>query len=340
MGVEYLQNEYIVAILFLVGSVILSKIIEIVLKQYVKRFTKSTKTDIDDIILSIVTRPVYAFIIVIGLYLGAKQISDFASYFQYINGVFFVLATLLAGMIVAKVVQVFVPRVLKVSKKFEKTPQLISKIVGFIIYVVAVLIILDHFGVEIGPLIAALGIGGLAIGLALQKPLSDLFAGILVISDDHISVGDYIQLPDGTKGTIEDISWRSTKIKKFPDMVVGVPNSIIADSMVTNVHLPQREISTVVSCGVSYEADLDKVEKIVIQEAKKIQKKEDGAVSDHEPVVRFKNFGDSNIDFIVVLRVNDFLSQYRVTHEFMKLLKKRFDKEKIDINYPVRKIIK
>lgn len=164
---------------------------------------------------------------------------------------------------------------------------------------------------------------------------------IFVLSKEVSALdGEYVQLSDGTKGLISDIGWRSTKIKKFPDMVVSIPNSSIADSMVTNVHLPNPDVSTTVSCGVSYDADLEKVEKVAIQEAKKVLKIEDGGITDYEPVVRFKNFGDSNIDFIVILRVKDFVSQYKVTHEYIKALKKRFDKEKIEISYPVRKIIK
>ena len=233
----------------------------------------------------------------------------------------------------------FVVRWLKVQKKFEKTPQLISKIISVIVYLIAFLMILKHFNIEITPLIATLGVGGLAVGLALQNTLSNFFAGLHIISDRPVNVGDFIELTEGNiSGYVEDVGWRSTRIRTLPNTIVIVPNSKLAESIIINDSLPEQEMATLVQCGVAYGSDLKKVEEVTVDVARKIQKTVPGAVKTFDPFIRYHTFGDSNINFSVILRVEKFVDKYLITHEFIKALKERYDKEGIEISWPVRKV--
>ncbi len=199
--------------------------------------------------------------------------------------------------------------------------------------------ILSYFKIEITPLVATLGIGGLAVGLALQNTLSNFFAGLYMVADKPITVGDFIELPDADiSGYVEDIGWRSTRIKTLPNTVVIVPNSKLAENIIVNDSLPEHEMAALVQCGVAYGSDLKKVEKATIDVARKIQKTVPGAVKTFEPFIRYHTFGDSNINFTIILRVEKFVDKYLVTHEFIKALKERYDKEGIEISWPVRKI--
>lgn len=334
-----IQNEYFHFLLILIGSIIFAKLFNFFLRNYIKKITQKTKSDIDDIILNIITKPLCILIILAGLYFALKSLSILSQYKQWISSVFFVLAILLITFIASKALSVLISRVLKVQKRFEKTPKLINKIVSVVIYLIALLMILSYFKIEITPLVATLGLGGLAVGLALQNTLSNFFAGLHIISDRPVNVGDFVELPDANvSGYVDDIGWRSTKIKTLPNQIIIVPNSKLAESIIINDSLPEQEMAALVQVGVAYGSNLKKVEEVTVDVAKKIQKTVPGAVKTFEPFIRYHTFGDSNINFTVILRVEKFVDKYLVTHEFIKTLKERYDKEGIEISWPVRKI--
>jgi len=333
-----LQNEYFHFLLILAGSIVFAMIFHFFAKNYMQKITEKTKTDIDDIIFKIITKPLYLFIILIGLYLALKSLSLLNPYAFLIGRTFFFIFVLLLSVTASRTLSVLISRWFKVHKRFEKTPQLISKVVSIITYLIAILIILNHFEIEVTPLVATLGLGGLAVGLALQNTLSNFFAGLHIITDRPINVGDFIELEGDISGYVEDIGWRSTRLRTLPNTIVIVPNSKLAESTIVNDSLPEQEMAALMQCGVSYESDLEKVEKVTTEVARKIQKTVPGAVKSFEPFIRYHTFGDSNINFTVILRVEKFVDKYLVIHEFIKALKERYDKEKIEISWPVRKV--
>ena len=149
-----------------------------------------------------------------------------------------------------------------------------------------------------------------------------------------MKLGDYIELDSKTAGYVVDIGWRTTRLRTRDHNYLILPNSKIAESVFRNYNSPKREMTTIVSCGVSYDSDLNKVEKVALSVAKKIQKSVDGTIKDYVPSVRFREFGDNAIKFTVSLRVKNRESRGVVVHEFIKALKARFDKEKIEIPFP------
>jgi len=334
-----IQNEYFQSLLIFLVSVAIAKASHYILKTYLKKITEKTKSDIDDIIINIITKPLYILIITIGLYLALKTLSIIADYILVIEKIFFVVILVIISWIVSRILKVLIVRWFKVQKKFEKTPQLISKIISIIVYLIAFLMILKHLNIEITPLIATLGVGGLAVGLALQNTLSNFFAGLHIISDRPINVGDFIELTEGNiSGYVEDVGWRSTRIRTLPNTIVIIPNSKLAESIIINDSLPEQEMAALVQCGVAYSSDLKKVEEVTVDVARRIQKTVQGGVKTFDPFIRYHTFGDSNINFSIILRVEKFVDKYLITHEFIKALKEKYDKEGIEISWPVRKI--
>ncbi len=334
-----IYNEYFQSFLILLGAVVFSKVFTFILNRYIKKITAKTKTDIDDIILKKTKKPIYILIILIGLFFSLKSLSLFAPHGFWIDKIFFVTSILIVALLVSRIMSLFISRWFKVQKRFEKTPKLISKIVTITIYLIALLMTLSYFKIEITPLVATLGLGGLAIGLALQATLSNFFAGLHIISDRPINLGDFVELPDANiSGYVEDIGWRSTRIRTLPNQIIIVPNSKLAESIIVNDSLPEQEMAALVQVGVAYGSDLKKVEKVTIDVGKRIQKTVSGAVKSFEPFIRYHTFGDSNINFTVILRVEKFVDKYLVIHEFIKALKEMYDKEGIEISWPVRKI--
>ena len=333
-----IRNEYFYFVLILAIFAILTRIVHFILVRYLKGFADRTETDIDDIILRIITLPLSVSVIFTGLYFALKPLTVLKPYSELIDRIFFVGTVLLLALIVSRILCVLIGRWLEVQKKYEKMPKLMSHIVAIIVYLIAVLMILQYFAIEITPLIAAFGVGGIVIALALQDTLSNVFAGLHIITDQPINVGDYVEIEGAISGYVEDINWRSTRLRTLPNTFVIVPNSKLANSIIINNSLPVLEMSTTVQCGVAYDSDLDKVEKVTFDVAKKIQETVPGAVSAFEPLIRFHTFGDSNINFSVILRVEQPVAKYVIMHEFIKALKARFDEEGIEISWPVRKI--
>ncbi len=202
-----------------------------------------------------------------------------------------------------------------------------------------VLVILDSIGVSITPIIASLGLGSLAVALALQPTLENFFSGVQLLIDKPVQIGQFIRLESGEEGKVERIGWRSTWICLGNNNTVVIPNKLLVNSRVTNFFYPDTEIAVTVTVGVHYGSDLDKVEKVALEVAREVQQEVPGAVPSAEPVVRYHTFGDFSVNFNMFLRSRDFLSVPVLKHEFIKRLHKRFAREGISIPYPTRTII-
>jgi len=213
-----------------------------------------------------------------------------------------------------------------------------SKLSNVLVYFVAFILILNALGINVTALVAGIGIGGIAVAFALQETLSHFFAGMYIMTDRPVRMGDYIALDTGQKGYVVGIGWRSTKIRELPNNIIVVPNSKLAGAIVTNYYLPEKEMACLAQVGVSYDSDLEKVERVTIDVAKKVIKRVGGDMPGFEPFIRYNAFGDFSINFTVILRVKEFVDQYLLTHEFVKELHKRYRKEGIVIPFPIRTI--
>jgi small-conductance mechanosensitive channel len=199
-----------------------------------------------------------------------------------------------------------------------------------IVWTMGGLVLLNSLGVAITPLLTALGVGGLAVALALQDTLTNLFAGVHILASRKVQPGDFIQLDNGMQGYVEDTNWRSTIIRQLPNNILVVPNATVASAIVTNYHLPEHEISVPVPVNVSYDSDLEHVELVTIEVGQEVMLEVKGGVPEHEPVVRYNALGGSGITFNVILRAADISAQPLIIHEFIKRLHARYRKEGID----------
>jgi small-conductance mechanosensitive channel len=334
---ELINDEYLSFLVIFIGTIIFVTISYIILKLIVKRIA-GRKKSYGEFILKKLSKPVLLIVFFIGIYSAFRSLSILQDYYNLIDGGIFIIITLLVAILISNIITILMLGYLKVKKGFERTPGLLNKALSIIIFLIAIIVILGYFKVDITPMIAGVGLGAVVLGLALQSTLANFFSGIHLLSDRPIDVGDYIEVDDNTKGVVEDIGWRSTRIRTLTDNLLIIPNGKLSESNITNFSKPKQDMSLWVPCGVAYESDLKKVEKVALEVAKEIQQTIDGAIKEFEPVFRYREFGDSNINFITVLRVNDPLKRFVVRNEFIKALKERFDKEKIEISWPIRKI--
>ena len=331
------NNEYARFLIIFIGTILFVALSYFILKLIAKRIAGKRKS-YGEYILKKLSKPILLIIFFIGAYSALKSLIVLNEYHNLIDGSFFVVVTLLSALLISNILTIIMLGYLKVRKGFERTPGLLNKALSVIIFLIAIIIILGYFKVDITPMVAGVGLGAVVIGLALQSTLNNFFAGVHILSDKPIRVKDFIELDKDTCGIVEDIGWRSTRIRMLTDNLLIIPNSKLADSNIINYSMPKQDFSIWIPCGVAYESDLKKAEMISIEVAREIQKTVKGAVKDYEPLFRYRDFGDSNINFITILGVEEPMAKFAIRSEFIKALKKRFDEEKIEISWPIRKI--
>jgi small-conductance mechanosensitive channel len=306
-----------------------------VLHSWVKR----TQHKVDDIILLSIRMPSIFWCIVIALHIGVVMSDLPVKYVQYTTQTIDVIAILSITLAVANLVGRLFRNYVQASNLPLPTTGLVYGIIKGAILVMGFLVILSVLGISITPMITALGVGGLAVALALQDTLGNLFAGIHILLEKSIRIGDFVKLETGAEGYVEDITWRTTRVRMLPNNMVIIPNSKLAQSVVTNYYLPEKRMSLLIPIGVSYFSDPDKVERILLEEAKGGAGEIPGLLAEPEPLVRFiPGFGDSSLNFTLICQVAEFTDQYFAQHELRKRIFKRFQMEGIEIPFPQRTV--
>lgn len=204
------------------------------------------------------------------------------------------------------------------------------------VLVVGGLVLLSSLGIAITPILTALGVGGLAIALALQDTLANLFAGIHLLADRPIRVGDYVRLSvENVEGHVLDVGWRSTRIRMLQNNVVVVPNKRVAESVITNFDLDETRTGVSIRVAVGYDADPDQVERALVEEARAAVGQVPGLLGDPPPVARLiPGFGDYSLDFTLTCQTRRIVDQFLVQHELRKRILKRLRTEGITIPMP------
>jgi small-conductance mechanosensitive channel len=303
------------------------------------RWAEKNTGQIDDIVIRAIKGPFMIWVLMLAIHLAA-QVSPLP---DRISGLlakillFLLVASLtaVASKIASEIVRVYGSRVhgaLPVTSLTQNLAQLAVIVIGL-------LILLNSLGISITPLLTALGVGGLAIALGLQDTLANFFAGFYVSLAGYVRLGDYIKLNSGEEGYVADIGWRSTTIKALSNNLIIIPNSKLAQAIVTNYHLPDKRISVPILVSVSYDCDPNQIEKILVEETQKGAMEIPGLLGDPAPVVRFiPGFGTSSLDFTLTCQVSEFVDQYLVQHELRKRILIRFRSEKIEMPFPARTI--
>lgn len=205
------------------------------------------------------------------------------------------------------------------------------------VLILGTVVVLDHYNYSIKTILTALGIGGLAVALALQDTLSNLFAGFYVAVARQIRLGDYIKLNTGEEGYVADIGWRSTTIRSLNSNMIIVPNAKLAQAIVTNYYLPEKRMSASLQVGVSYRSDLEQVERVLLAVARAGTADIPGMLADPAPSVAFDpGFGESSLGFTVSFTVAEFSNQFGVRNELKKRIFQRFREDGIEIPFPTR----
>ena len=327
-------------LVFLVWVLVLGTVKKIVF-AIVNKITSKTANKVDDLLLEALDLPVQLLVYASGVLVAHNLIPKEA-------GVNFMQALLVGFKIVAIIaVILFIDKFIRglivlYAEKIDILRTSGGFAQGFVriaIFILGGLILLDSCGISVTPIIASLGIGSLAVALALQPTLENFFSGIQLIADKPIQPGQSIRLESGEEGQVMKIGWRSTWICQPNNNTVIIPNKLLVNSRVTNFFYPNPEVVVSVPVGVHYNSDLDKVERVTLEVAREVMKDVDGGIKAFEPVLRFNNLGDFSIQLNVVLRAKDLGASHFVKHEFIKRLTKRYAREGIVIPFPTQTVV-
>jgi small-conductance mechanosensitive channel len=280
--------------------------------------------------------PVMLAVVSVGLLLFQRVVPMPASVDGPFGTAIKVLLILLGFVLLDRVAMLLLHRLADRTGSAQVSQGIVRSLTHVVVFVLALLVILGTLGISITPLIASLGVASLAVGLALQGPLANFFAGLFILADKELNVGDFVKLESGEEGYIERIGLRHTSIRTLSNILVIIPNDKLVQSRVHNTSLPDAPVGLVVQVGVHYDSDLEKVERVTTEVARQIQQTVEGAVPDHEPFIRYHTFDSSSINFSVILRVKEYVGHYLVKHEFVKALHARYRREGIVIPYPLR----
>src|SRR2546425_1572515 len=301
-----------------------------------RRVAAKTPWAWDDILVESLSSPLLIAIVASGL-LVCDRILPLAPEWDRAFDVLFAFSIALALVLfVDGAVRGALDRLAGASTVLQGARGLIQTGLRAIIVGIGLLIFLDSIGISITPILASLGVGSLAVALALQDTLANLFAGLYMIADKPIEPGHLVRLPGGEEGHVTKIGWRSTWIRQPPNSMLVIPNAKLAGGIIINYDLPQPEIAVTVPVGVHYDSDLGSVERVALEVAREVHSTVRGAVAGAEPVVRFLGFGDSSIQFNVTLRARVFTCTAGVRPVIVKRVQSRFRQEGIIIPYPVR----
>ncbi len=215
---------------------------------------------------------------------------------------------------------------------------LVTNVTRFIVLVIGFLLVLQVFEVSITPWLTTLGVAGLAVSLALQATLTDLVSGMLLLATRQVAIGDYVKLSTGEEGYISDITWRTTTIRQLRNNIVIVPNSKMTSLSLTNYHTTSQTTSVTLDLAVSYDSDLDHVERVTSEVAQEVMRTVQGGMPDFETFIRYNALTDYAVRFSVIMQAREVTDQYLIKHEFIKRLRARYRAEGITIPYPIQTV--
>jgi len=208
---------------------------------------------------------------------------------------------------------------------------LITGMLRGVVFGLGVLMFLQSVGISIGPIVATLGIGSLAIALALQETVKNTLSGFFVVIDKPLQMGDYVKLASGQEGWLTEIGWRSSKFRMMNDNVVVVPNSQLVDAILTNLRGPDGALSVEVDLNVAAGPDLELIEDVTRAAATAAMKSANGDRFKFEPSVYFQSASGSAVGVAVFLRVAESAAIEGVRHEFVKRVTESFREKDIKL---------
>jgi len=328
----------------ILATVLASTILRLIVFSTIGKLTRKTSSTLDDRLLKS-TRTSFSFLVYI---LGLSLLFDFieirlanftgGGLYRVVDSIIFGIGVIIVATLIVKVISA----VLKwysdtIAAKTETTfddefVPLLDRTVKIVVVTLAILIVMDHFGIDIKGMLTVLGIGSLAVALAAQDTLANMIGGFTIMIDRPFRVKDMVRLPDGQRAVVHEIGIRSSKFLTFDNTLIIVPNAELIKSTIHNITYPKPMVRVAVDVGVSYNTDMKKVREVMLDEAEK----HPGILKDPKPQLFFLSFGDSSLDVSLRCHVAQAEDHRQTSSELREQVLDRFRLEGIEIPFPQR----
>jgi len=343
IGVQHFLIHHWEQLLIPIGVLALTLVVGYTAKRILlgalRGWAARSKSKAPNITADALAHPFMIWVLILGTHL-AMQSSDLPRHYTLIIArillvLWYLSLTIMAARLAGDLIRVHgaaVPGAMPVTTLSQTLAQLAVVILGL-------LMLLNGLGISVAPILTALGVGGLAVALALQDTLSNLFAGFYMAVARQVRPGDYIRLNTGEEGYVTDIGWRSTTIRSLNNNLIFIPNNKLSQATVTNFHMPEPRLGVSIQVNVDYDSDTDRVARILLEEAQAGTREIAYMLADPAPYITFDpGFSDWSLGFTVNYNVREFADQFNVRQELRKRIFKRLRQEKIEMPFPTRTI--
>ncbi len=332
---EFTDNPLINAFIKFAAFILLLFILEFIVNKIFRKLTRKTETDLDDVFIDIIHSPLLISIFLFGIFFLVQDLDPTAKFLNFLRKILMSFGLILWSVAGLRLTRLIIVKILFKLFRFsglrsDAVPAL-TGLLKIIIVVVSIIVMLAVWGVDLAPLLTSASIMSAVVLFAARDTLSNFFAGFTIIVDQPYKIGDYVDLQT-ERGEVVEIGLRSTRIKTRDDILISIPNSIIANEKIINESAPIKQFRVRIPIGVSYNSDVDLVEKILIE----IAVNNANVIEEPEPRVRFRTFGDSSLNFELLCWARDPSLRGLTIHEINKEIVKKFRENNIEIPYPQR----
>jgi MscS family membrane protein len=331
-------SPFVNALISIAVFMLIAKTADLFIDKLLRRFSRFTKTDVDDRIIDLIHKPVFYTILVIGLVLATRELKPTPRIVFYTEGFLYSILAVAWCVTTIRIGNAFIEHAIMkgsdatgMSKDIVPLVENISKIV---IIVATIIVVLSLWQINITPVIASAGIAGAAVAFAAKDTIANFFGGISLFVDKPFKIGDYVVLDGGERGEVVNIGARSTRIKTRDDILIAVPNSIIANTKIINESAPIPNFRVRIPVSVSYGSDIDRVQEVLLD----IARGNDNIISQPAPRVRFRQFGDSSLNFELLCWAKEPVLRGVTIHELNCVIYKKFNELGIQIPFPQRDV--
>jgi len=334
-------QEVLVSLALLLGAYIAARLASFVLGRALGAAAARTSSGLDDALLAGLKRPVTYILFLVGASLALERVPAPHSWLLRAHEMLVVLGILLVALALLRTWRAVLdwyaarPHLADSGSLVQEFAPLFGKLGSLFIGLVAAIAILQRVGVNVESLVVSLGVGSLAIGLAAQDTLANMFAGFVLMLDRPFRIGERIKLGSGEVGDVVAIGMRATRIRTPDETLLIVPNSVLVKDKVVNQSQPSRQITTRVEVAVSYGTDLAKAKRVLAEAAQASEY----VMRDPAPVVLVTRFGEYAVGMQLVFSARDYLEQGLAQSAVHEEIDRRFRGEGIEIALPIRRVI-
>jgi small-conductance mechanosensitive channel len=316
-------------------------VVGFVLNRILHHWTKKFRGTWGELLFALLESLPLPLLVLAALYTGLELLTLPGKYERIGLKLIFALLILILFYFPAKVGILFLRRLGQRKPGLEQVAQPAAFLIRALFAVLAVIIVLENLGVSLTAVWTTLGIGSVAVALALQDTLSNFFAGLYLLVDRPISPGDYIKLDSGQEGFVVHVGGRSTTLRMLANNLIVVPNSTLAKAVITNYSTPEPRMAYVLPVSAAYGTDTAQVERVLLQVVQEsLRDGLEGLLPAPPPFVRFiPGFGESSLDFSLIVQIRQFTDQYLVQSELRKRILRRFQEERIQVPFPTRTLV-